>query len=119
MFPDIGHAGVAPWGTLIAWLYLLTNATRFITYLPQIAAVWRSRDGAQAISLLTWSSWVVSHLTGIAYGALVMKDTYFVVITLINLLGCGCVTLIAAHRRGLFRSSSARRRASLAAAAGG
>lgn len=113
MIPDFVPAGATPWAMLIAWAYLLTNATRFITYLPQIAAVWRSQDGARAISLLTWSSWVVSHVTGLAYGALVMKDTYFVVITFINLVGCGCVTIIAAHRRGLFGSSFTRRRAGL------
>jgi uncharacterized protein with PQ loop repeat len=112
MLPDLSNAALAPYGTLVAWLYLITNATRFITYLPQIAAVWRSQDGARAISLLTWGSWVLSHLTALAYGALITKDTYFVVITVINLVGCSCVTAIAARRRGLLGGAPARVRAS-------
>jgi len=101
MWNELNPGPSSPYLTLIAWLYLVTNATRFLTYLPQIAAVWRCRDGAQAISLLTWGSWVLSHLTAMFYGVLVMQDIYFVVITGINLAGCASVTLIAARRRGL------------------
>ena len=83
----------------IAWAYLAINATRIFTYVPQIIAVWRCTDGARAISLLTWGSWAVSHLSGLAYGALVLHDRFFVVITTINLLGCTSVTSIAAMHR--------------------
>ena len=85
----------------IGWFYLVTNSTRVITYIPQIVAVWRCTDGARAISLLTWGSWLCSHLTAIAYGLLVVHDAFFVAISTINLVGCGTVTLIAARRRGL------------------
>jgi uncharacterized protein with PQ loop repeat len=83
----------------IAWLYLVTNAARIVTYLPQILAVWRCRDGARAVSLLTWGSWVLSHVTALCYGVLVMRDGFFTTISTVNLLGCAAVTLIAAHRR--------------------
>ena len=48
----------------IGWFYLVTNATRVFTYLPQIVAVRRSTDGERAISLFTWGSWLVSHGAG-------------------------------------------------------
>lgn len=65
----------------IAWAYLITNSARIITYLPQIQAVWRSTDGARAISLWTWGSWSVSHITALLYGVLVIEDGFFSLIT--------------------------------------
>ena len=44
---------------------------------------------------------MISHLAAIAYGVLVVHDVFFVVISAINLIGCGAVTVLAAHRRGL------------------
>ncbi len=87
----------------IAWSYLVINAARIVTYVPQIVAAWRCKDGARAISLLTWSSWAVSHLSGLAYGTLVLHDAFFVVITSINLLGCTSVTAIVAMHRWRLR----------------
>lgn len=92
----------------IAGVYIVTNAARVFTYLPQIVAVWRSRDGARALSLITWSSWMVSHAAAIAYGVLVVHDQFFVSISLLNFCGCGAVTLIAAQRRGLLRGQRER-----------
>lgn len=83
----------------IGWFYLVTNAARVFAYFPQIAAVWRCRDGAFAISILTWGLWTISHVAALLYGALVMNDLYFVGITTVNLLGCGAVTALTAWRR--------------------
>jgi hypothetical protein len=90
----------------IAWAYLVTNAVRVFTYLPQIAAVWRCSDGALSISLLTWGSWVLSHVTAVLYGTLVVVDGFFVVISLVNLLGCGAVTVIAMRRRTQWKQAA-------------
>lgn len=96
----------------IGWFYLVTNAARIFTYLPQIVAVWRSTDGARAISLFTWSSWLVSHCAAILYGTLVVHDLFFVLIALVNLFGCGSVTLIALQRRLQWRREQRRGAAS-------
>ena len=95
------------WLALIGWLYLLTNAARAFTYVPQIIVVWRCTDGAPSISLLTWGSWVLSHVTAAFYGVLVVKDGLFLAITMINLLGCGAVALIAARRRAQWKRRDA------------
>lgn len=95
------------WLSLIGWLYLLTNATRVFTYIPQIVVVWRCTDGARSISLFTWMSWVLSNLTATVYGVLAVRDVLFVAISLINLTGCGLVVLIAARRRTQWRSQRA------------
>ena len=91
------------WLNLIAWIYLTINATRIISYVPQILAVWRCTDGALSVSLLTWGSWVLSHVAAMFYGVLVVRDLPFVLITLINLLGCSCVTAIVMRRRKQWR----------------
>ena len=79
----------------IGWFYLATNAMRVFTYLPQIVAVWRSTDGARAVSLFTWGSWLVCNGSAILYGAVVVHDLFFVLIALVNFCGCTSVTLIA------------------------
>ena len=92
-----------PWLNVIAWIYLATNATRVVTYLPQIIAVWRCTDGALSVSLLTWGSWVLSGATAVFYGVWVVHDLPFVLISLINFLGCTCVLVIAIQRRAQWR----------------
>ena len=86
----------------IAWLYILTNAARVFTYVPQLMAVWRSTDGARDISLLTWGSWVVANATAVAYGAFVIYDLFFTLIATLNLVCCAAVTVIGARRRRVF-----------------
>ncbi|VWX61572.1 conserved membrane hypothetical protein [Burkholderiales bacterium 8X] len=94
-------------GSAIAWLYVITNAARLVTYIPQIVVVWRCRDGARSVSLLTWGSWVVANLSATLYGALVVRDTFFTAISIINLVCCAMVTVIAARRRASLRASMA------------
>ncbi|MFT4196227.1 hypothetical protein [Ottowia sp.] len=91
------------WQAAIAWGYLLSNAARVFTYLPQIVVVWRCRDGARAVSLLTWGSWVAANSMAVLYGALVVSDLFFLLISLVNLAGCGLVAGIAARRRWQWR----------------
>jgi uncharacterized protein with PQ loop repeat len=98
--PDLPAAAGAM-ASAIAWLYLLTNSARVVSYLPQIIAIWRCRDGAHSISLLTWGYWMMSHLTAVLYGSVVVRDAYFIAISAMNLTCCAAVTCLAARRRGL------------------
>ena len=93
--PELAHT----WLGLIGSLYVLTNAIRILTYIPQIVTVWRCQDGARSVSLLTWGSWVLSNATAVVYAVLVVRDLLFLFITLVNLVGCGLVAVIAARRR--------------------
>lgn len=96
--------------TMIAGLYILTNAARIFTFVPQLRAAWRSADGARDISLLTWGSWVVANATAVAYGALVAGDLFFTLIAMLNLVCCAAVTLVAARRRRAFEAAEPCRR---------
>ncbi len=90
----------------IGWFYLVTNSARVFTYIPQIIAVWRCRDGARAISLITWYSWAVSHAAAMTYGALVVHDGFFFVISAINFACSSAVATIATQRRSRFSVSA-------------
>lgn len=103
MAPDPFALAGAPWLAAIAWAYLVTNVGRIVTFVPQILAVWHCTDGARAVSLLTWGSWVVANVTAVLYGVLILSDVFFLTITAINMFGCSAVTLIAAWRRIEFR----------------
>lgn len=89
--------------SVIAWSYLLINATRVLTYVPQVLAVWRCNHGARSVSLLTWTSWTLSHVSAVLYGTLVVADGFFVLISLVNLVGCAAVTAVATRRRMQWR----------------
>jgi uncharacterized protein with PQ loop repeat len=106
METSVPAAQAAAFAGAIAWFYLATNSARLITYVPQIIAVWRCRDGARSISLLTWGSWTVSHFAAILYGIVVVPDLFFVCVSLVNLLSCAVVTAIAAQRRCQLRRRS-------------
>jgi uncharacterized protein with PQ loop repeat len=106
MQANVPAAQAAAFAAAIAWFYLVTNSARLITYVPQIVAVWRCRDGARSISLLTWGSWTVSHFAAILYGIVVVPDLFFVCVSLVNLLSCMVVTAIAARRRCQQRQAS-------------
>ena len=53
-------------------VFTLFNTLRFLAYVPQIARALKDRSGAQAISLETWSLFLVSHLSAMAGPAYAM-----------------------------------------------
>jgi hypothetical protein len=83
----------------IGWTYVAVNTGRVLSYLPQIAAVWRCSDGARSISLMTWSYWSFSHLTAALYAGMVLVDWKLLAVSLGNLACCTCVLVLAANRR--------------------
>jgi uncharacterized protein with PQ loop repeat len=91
---------------LIGWAYVLVNTGRVLSYLPQIAAVWRCRDGAQSISLFTWGYWSISHLTAALYGGVVVSDGKLLAVSLGNLSCCLAVVVITSMRRRLSKPPS-------------
>ena len=102
----------------IAWFYVLANALRVFTYMPQIIAAWRSQDGARALSLLTWSGWLVANLSSVLYGVL-LRDAFLTLVSLSNFAGCATVTVIAVHRRRSFAAGRSVGRAMPAAESAG
>lgn len=92
---------------LIGWAYVLVNTGRVLSYVPQIAAVWRCAHGAQSISLLTWSYWAFSHLTAALYAGAVVDDGKLLWVSLGNLGCCTTVVVLTLLRRRGFRRHDA------------
>ena len=83
----------------VAWLYVATNSIRVLSYAPQIRAVWKAEDGAQAVSIATWGFWTFAHITAVLYGWLVVHDGAFCAIFSGNLVCTAAVTMIAVRKR--------------------
>lgn len=97
----------------ITALYTVCNALRLLSYVPQIVAVARENSGAHAISLMSWSFWLLSHAATALYCATVVKDPLLAAMMWGNTAGCvGVValTVIKRHRYGWkrFRSGGGR-----------
>lgn len=71
---------------IVAWVYLVTNIGRVFFYLPQIQAAMRCGNGAMAVSKLTWGSFALSHLAAMVYGSVILHDTLFTAVSLLNFL---------------------------------
>ncbi len=87
----------------ITALYTICNALRLLSYVPQIVAVARENSGAHAISLVSWSFWLLSHAATALYCAAVAKDPLLAAMMGGNSVGCGGVvalTMIKRHRYG-------------------
>ena len=84
---------------LVGWAYVLANTGRVASYMPQIFALWRCRDGARSMSLLTWAYWAVSHLTAVMYAGLVIHDGKLLAVSSGNLACCTMVVVLIVLRR--------------------
>jgi len=88
-------------------VFTLCNSARVIAYVPQITKAATDRDGAQAISFTTWSMFLVSNASAVAY-ALVNKDDWTMAsLFLANAVGCSAIILIGALRRRQHRCRQA------------
>ena len=84
-------------------VFTLFNTLRFLAYVPQIARALKDRSGAQAISLETWSLFLVSHLSAMAYAVVNQHDWTMATLFLLNGLGCALIIAIAAVRRSQYQ----------------
>jgi hypothetical protein len=105
--------------TLLAFTFC--NSARVIAYVPQIAKAATDREGAKAISFTTWSLFLVSNATAVAYALINKADWIMASIFLANGIGCTAILLVGAWKRSQHRSRLAGQEAadSMAAIADG
>ena len=84
---------------LLALSFGLFNALRIASYGPQILAVLRDRNGAQAISFSCWGIWIGANTTTALYAWINLGDVPLTLISCINGAGCTAVLLLAAVKR--------------------
>jgi hypothetical protein len=73
--------------------FTLTNSLRVLAYVPQMLKAARDENGASAVSYSTWTLFLVSHLTTIAYALVGPGDLVMASIFLANAFAC--LTIIA------------------------
>ncbi len=91
-------------------VFTLFNSLRFLAYVPQIAKAAKDQSGAEAISFGTWSLFLASHASAMAYAIENQGDWKMASLFLSNALGCGAILLIAAWKRSRHRPAQDRAR---------
>jgi hypothetical protein len=90
---------------LIVAAYGLCNALRLLSYAPQIWRVAQARDGAQAISCLSWNLWVLANGTTALYSWTQLHDVPLTVVNTGNALCCAAVVVITLSKRAACRQA--------------
>lgn len=87
-------------------LYALNGFVAVLLYLPQIVRVWKDREHALSVSLLTFGGWCIGSLITALYAWLAVQDHIFTAISLGNVAGSGAVFAIVLFSRASSRSGS-------------
>lgn len=84
---------------LIVWTFVAVNAGRTLAYAPQIWAAVRCREGAGAISMLTWGYFALSNFTGAAYSLNIVDDIKLAGMFFANFFACVTLVVVVAWQR--------------------
>ena len=91
--------------------FALLNGGRIVAYMPQIMCIYRDRNGAAAVSLLTWSMFTAANLATVSYSLTVSSDVVVASVFAMNAAFCLAITFLVARRRvGSASARSARGR---------
>lgn len=93
--------------TLMA--FTACNSLRVLAYLPQIWSACTDTNGAKAISMSTWTLFLLSHATAAAYSVVNRADWALASMFLVNAAGCAAILSAAACRRYLCGRSGTNR----------
>jgi hypothetical protein len=80
-------------------VFTLCNSLRVVAYVPQITRAAKDRGGAQGISFATWSLFLFSNVSAVAYALVNKEDWTLAAMFLANAIGCGAILLIGAWKR--------------------
>jgi hypothetical protein len=79
--------------------FALLNGGRIVAYLPQMLCVYRDRNGAEAVSLLTWAMFAAANLATVSYSLTVSGDFVIASVFALNAACCLAITCLVACRR--------------------
>ncbi|WP_407168572.1 hypothetical protein [Bradyrhizobium sp. ORS 111] len=89
-------------------VFTLFNSLRFLAYVPQIVRAINDQGSAEAISFGTWSLFLASHASAMAYAIENQGDWKMASLFMSNAIGCGAILLIVAWKRSRQRRCRAR-----------
>ena len=79
--------------------FALFNGGRVVAYMPQIVCVYRCRNGAAAVSLLTWIMFTAANAATVTYALTVSADLVVAGVFGLNALSCMVIAALVAFRR--------------------
>lgn len=82
-------------------IFAVSNSVRVVAYVPQIVRLARDREGAAAISCLTWVMFAVSNLSTVAYAVVVLDDWRMAAIFGVNMLCCLLIIGLTVYKRAV------------------
>jgi uncharacterized protein with PQ loop repeat len=86
-------------------LFTLCNTMRVFAYVPQIVRIRQDQQGASAISYTTWGLFLISNLSTVAYGLLVVNDWRLVAVFAANTFCCVAILGLTAWKRAVFKAA--------------
>ncbi len=104
-----------PWlHEIVLGLFAAINSLRILAYVPQIVKAAKDENGASAISYMTWTLFLVSHLTTIGYAVIVLGDLLMALIFFGNAMACVAILAVAfwkkrRHAKAIIQTSAAGR----------
>jgi hypothetical protein len=91
---------------ILALTFGFFNILRLASYLPQIVAVARDKNGATAISFSCWSIWIGANGSTSVYAWINLGDMALALISVFNGAGCAIVLLLAIYKREIATRNS-------------
>lgn len=79
--------------------FALLNGGRAIAYFPQIVRVYRDRNGATAISVMTWSLFAAANIATVLYAISQSSDWIMAGIFAFNTLACLTIVAVTVWKR--------------------
>jgi len=79
--------------------FSIFNVLRIGSYLPQIFRVATDKEGAKAISYVTWCIWIGANAATAAYAVVNVSDIALFLFSTLNALGCMIVVGLTAVKR--------------------
>jgi uncharacterized protein with PQ loop repeat len=80
-------------------IFAACNSVRVVAYLPQIHKAATDKNGASSISFITWSLFLVAHVSTVAYALINRSDWGLAACFAINAICCVAILAIAYGKR--------------------
>ena len=87
-------------------LFAVCNSVRVVAYVPQIIKAATDNSGATSISSMTWSLFLLGHLSTVAYALINRSDWGLATCFAVNALCCAIIVGIVYRKRRSHRRRS-------------